>query len=537
MAAGHRVHKITTCKGRYYFDKEAADRAVQFFEKRLAHVKGEWAGKPIILERWQKEEIIRPMFGWKHASGELKGYRRFRRLWLELPKKNGKSALASGLGLLLAIYDQEAGAEVYSAAADEKQARIVYGDAVKMLKGSPALMRFAVPGLKAITVPRTNSFFVAVSSEAYSKHGINPHGIIVDEVHAHRTPDLIDTLVNGSTIARRQPLVIMITTAGWDQTSICWEYHKDALEVLKNERVDEEVLVCIYAADPEDDWRKASTWRKANPNLGTTITERALRKECERAMRKPRLVNQFKQLHLNIWTQQATVWLPMDKWDAVKDPVNLEELRGARCWGGLDLSSTTDLSAFVLLFKLQEAYKVVPWFFIPRENIRERENKDAVAYDTWVKQGYIRATEGNVIDYAEIQRVIEDAATMFDVQQIGFDPYNATQIVTNLSQKLDTPQKQVMVPVRQGMLTMSPPTKEYERLIMLGKVHHGGNPVLRWMANNAAVEQDSTGNIKPVKKSSTARIDGQVATIMALSRAMLDKDGSSVYSNRGVRTL
>lgn len=534
---GHKKQRITSCGGRYYFDPVAADRAVQFFEKRLVHVKGEWAGKPIYLQPWQKEEIIRPLFGWKHAKGELKGYRRFHRLWLELPKKNGKSALASGLGLLLTIYDQEAGAEVYSAAADEKQARIVYGDAVKMLRASKALLRFAVPGLKAITVARTGSFFVAVSSEAYSKHGINPHGIIIDEVHAHRTPDLIDTLVNGSTVARRQAMVVMITTAGWDQTSICWEYHKEALEVLKDETVDEEQLVCIYAAEAEDDWRKPATWRKANPNLGVTITERGLRKEFERAMRKPRLQNQFKQLHLNVWTQQATVWLPMDKWDAHPGQVNLEELRGAKCWGGLDLSSTTDLSAFVLLFKMQEAFKLVPWFFIPRENIREREEKDAVAYETWVKQGLIRATEGNVIDYNAIQAVVEDAAQLFDLQQVGFDPYNATQIVTNLSGKLDKPNQQVMVPVRQGMLSMSPPTKEFERLVLLGKMHHAGNPVLRWMANNAAVEQDSTGNIKPVKKSSTARIDGVVASIMALSRAQVDKTVESVYERRGIRVL
>lgn len=535
--AGHKKQKITSCGGRYYFDKVAADRAEQFFEKYLVHVKGEWAGKPIKLEPWQLQEVIRPFFGWKHAKGKRKGQRRFRRLWLELPKKNGKSAMSSGLGLLLTIYDQEAGAEVYAAAADEKQARIVYGDAVKMLRASPKLLRFATPGIKAITVPRTGSFFVAVSSEAYSKHGLNPHGVIIDEVHAHRTPDLIDTLVGGSMLARRQAMVVMITTAGWDQTSVCWQLHKEALEILADEEIDEEVLVCVYAADPEDDWTKPATWRKANPNLGVTITEEGLRKECERAQRQPRLQNQFKQLHLNLWTQQATVWLPMKQWDAHPGQVNLEELRGARCWGGLDLSSTTDLSAFVLLFKLQDAYKIVPWIFMPRENIRERESKDAVNYETWIKQGYVRATEGNVIDYNVIQAVIEDAAQMFDLQQVGFDPYNATQIVTNLGLKLDRPQRQVMVPVRQGMLTMSPPTKEFERLVLLGQMHHAGNPALRWMANNAMVEQDSTGNIKPVKKSSTARIDAVVASIMALSRAQLDKTVQSPYKERGLMSI
>jgi phage terminase large subunit-like protein len=535
--AGHKKQKITTCGGRYVFDKEAADRAVGFFEKYLVHVKGQWAGKPIMLEAWQQEEIIRPLFGWKHAAGERKGARRFRRLWLELPKKNGKSALASGLGLLLTVFDRESGAEVYSAATDKDQAKIVYGDAVKMLEASKKLRKYATPGKKVISVARTNSFFQAVSSEVASKHGYNSHGVLVDEVHAHRTPDLIDVLVNGAMLARRQPMVALITTAGWDQTSICWEYHKEALAVLEDEKLDEEQLVCIYAAEPTDDWTSPATWRKANPNLGVTITEAGLRKECERAQRKPRLQNQFKQLHLNIWTQQATVWLPMNKWDAHPGEVNLEELRGARCWGGLDLSSTTDLSAFVLIFKLQEAFKIVPWFFIPRENIRERETKDAVAYETWVKQGLIRATEGNVIDYNVIQAVIEDAAQQYDLQQVGFDPYNATQIVTNLGLKLDKPQRQVMVPVRQGMLSMSPPTKEMERLVLLGKLHHGGNPVLRWMANNAAVEQDSTGNIKPVKKSSTARIDGVVATVMALSRAQLDKTQVSVYNSRGLRAI
>lgn len=532
---GHKRHKITSCGGKYYYDAAAADKAVGFFEKYLVHVKGRWAGKPFILEPWQRDEIVKPLFGWKRKSD---GLRRFRVFWGEVPKKNGKSGLASGIALLLLAGDREPGAEIYGAAVDKDQAKIVYNVAEEMVNASAKLKRFIVPGKKAIYVPKLKATYTAVSSETANKHGISPHGVIIDEVHAHKTPDLIDILTSGSTAARTQPLFFFITTAGWDRTSICWEYHEDALKVLEDERVNEEQLVCIYAANPEDDWRDPKTWRAANPSLGATMTEEGIRKEFEMVLRKPRKQNEFKQLRLNMWTQQASIWLPLSKWDEGKAPVNIDELRGMKCWGGLDLSSSVDLSAFVLLFKLQDRFKVLPWFFMPKENIAEREHRDAVMYQTWVEQGLITATEGDLIDYNVIQSRIEDAKELFDLQQIGFDPYNSTQIITGLESKYGKSSKPFMVPVRQGMLTLSPPTKEFERLVLGKKIEHGGNPVLRWMIGNTSTESDAADNIKPIKKRGTARIDGVIGMITALERYMRTPGPKeSVYEKRDIRTF
>jgi len=526
----HKRQKITTCGGKYYYDKAAANRVINFFAKYLIHVKGKWAGEPFKLSKWQATEIIKPLFGWKRKKD---GLRRFQTIWVDIPKKNGKSTLASGLSLYLLFADNEVGAEVYAAATDRFQSSIVYNSAKTMLEASPKLLKYAFPGKKIISIRKTNSFFTAMSSDVPNKHGINPSAVIIDEVHAHRTPELIDTLVSGSGASREQPIYFYITTAGWDRTSICWEYHKIAEKVLKNEKYDETQLVCMYGARQNENWRSKKVWKENNPNLNISVKEDYIKSEFKKALRTPRKRNMFKQLHLNMWTQQAVVWLNLKKWDENKRKIIIDELRKYPCFGGLDLSSTTDLSAFVMAFKTDEGYILVPKFYIPADNIKEREEKDAVQYSEWVKEGLITTTEGDVIDYNVIEPDIIDAWNNFDIKEIGYDPYNATHIIQNLEKK-----DIAMIPVRQGMLTMSPASKEFERLINSGKMIHDGNPVLRWMAANASVQTDNVGNIKPIKKKSTARIDGIVAAIIAIERGLrfLDKS-ATIYSERGIRTI
>jgi len=524
----HKIHKITTCGGKYYYDKAAANRAVKFFKDYLIHVKGKWAGQPFKLSKWQVNEIIKPLFGWKRKKD---GLRRFRSIWVEIPKKNGKSALASGLALELLIADNEPGAEIYCAAVDKDQARIVYNSAKTMLDASPRLKKFAVPGKKVISVPSTNSSLSALSADVANKSGINPHAIIIDEVHEHKTPDLIDMLTQGSTYAREQPVFFFITTAGFDRTSVCWEYHQDALKVLKDEKVDEEQLVCIYAADPKKNWRRKETWIEANPNMKILGIEK-FQKDFDKIKRIPRKQNNFKRLHLNLWTQQSTVWLNLKKWDACETILDIEDLRQYPCFMGIDLSSTTDLSAVVKVFKKPDGYAVIPRFYLPRENIEEREEADAIAYQQWADDGFLTLTEGNVINYAQIREDILSDNEIFDIQECGYDPYNATEIIQLLENK-----RMEMIPVRQGMLTLSPPTKHLEYLVLKKIIEHEANPVLRWMVSNTAVQEDVPGNIKPIKKKTTARIDGVVGIIIGLERALrYDGFSGSVYNKRGIRT-
>lgn len=525
----HKKQKITSCGKKYYYDAKAANRAVQFFSKYLIHVKGRWAGKPFKLAKWQVDEIIKPLFGWKRKKD---GLRRFRVVWVEIPKKNGKSALAAGIALYMLIADNEPGAEIYSAAVDKEQARIVYNTAKSMLDAAPRLRKYATPGKKVISVVKTNSSYVALSADVENKHGINPHAVIIDEVHAHKTPDFIDTLVDGSTAARSQPIIFYITTSGFDRTSICWEYHQNAKKTLKNEKNDEEQLVCIYEAGPKQNWRKKETWIEANPNMNISISLEDFEKDFKKVLKTPRKIYNFKRLRLNIWTQQSVVWLNLNKWDKCRTKLNIEDLRECPCFLGMDLSSTIDLSCYVLVFKLEDGYAIIPKFYVPAENIIEREETDAIAYRQWVADGFITATEGNVIDYATIREDILDDAAIFDIQEGGYDPYNATEIVTNLENK-----RMEMIPVRQGMLTLSPPTKHLEYLVLKQKLYFEDNPVLRWMASNTSIKEDATENIKPIKKKSTARIDGIVGTIIGLERAMrYDGYSGSVYNRRGIRT-
>jgi len=521
------------------FDAKTADKVVDFFPTFLTHIEGANAGKPFTLEPWQAA-IVGCAFGWLRPDG----LRRYREVFQYIPRKNGKSTLLGGLINLVAFCDNEPGAQIYSAAAEREQAALVYRQTKGMILQNPDLAsqcKIYVTA-KSIEYPG-NVVFKALSADADTKHGFNTHFVVVDELHAQPNRDLVDVLVT-STGSRRQPLVWYITTADFARESICNEKHQYASRVRDNggdpakPGYDPAFLPVIFEAKPDDDWKSPAVWRKANPNLGVSVSEDYIARECQRAEETPAYENTFKRLHLNMRTQTDVRWLKMDKWNAPQAcaAIDIESLVGRECYGGLDLSTTHDITAFAMVFppiEENEMWKAVVRSWIPEENAHKRERRDKVPYVTWARQGFVTMTEGPVINYATVKEAILEDCKRFRVNQIAFDPYNATQIVSELGGEGVT-----MVELRQGMLSMSGPSKELEKLVISGKLQHGGNPALTWMAGNAVVEEDAAGNIKPNKRKSTERIDGIVALVMAIGRAIVNQGPvGSVYESRELITL
>jgi len=527
------IHQDQVIEQEFYFDDRAARAAVNFFEKLLFHVKGEWAGEPFILQDWQKKEIIEPLFGWKRESD---GTRKYRTAYIEIPRKNGKSTLAAGIALYLEFADGEHGAEVYSAAADKDQAKIVHELAKEMVEKSKPLAKRSKIWKNSIVVEGTKSTYRVLSADAFTKHGLNAHGVVVDELHVQPNRELVDVLVT-STGARRQPMVVLITTAGFDRESICWEYHEYARQVQEKIIDDPTFFSYIVAADQEDDWLDEQVWRKANPGLGVSVKIDYLRTQAKKAEHVPAYQNTFRRLHLNQWTAQESRWLDLHEWDACNFPVDPKLLEGSTCYAGLDLANTSDIASLVLNFSAEqgeaERHYWLPFFWIPKDNMIERVRKDRVPYDAWVRDGLIIATEGNVIDYDFILSEIERLGEIYNIKEIAFDRWGAFQISSQLEGMGFT-----MVGFGQGYKSMSPPMTSLLRLVLDRKLSHGGNPVLRWMADNLVVDQDPAGNVKPNKNKSREKIDGIVAGLMALDRAIRHEGpGTSVYEGRGIRTL
>ena len=341
-------------------------------------------------------------------------------------------------------------------------------------------------------------------------------------------------MTQGSGDARMQPLYFLITTAGNDTNSICYEIHQKALDIEKGNKIDSTFYSVIYGADESEDWTDPKVWKKANPSLGITVGIDKVKAACESAKQNPAEENTFRQLRLNQWVKQAVRWMPMDKWDKCAFAVNEEDLLGRVCYGGLDLSSSIDITAFVLVFPPEDEddkYVVLPYFWLPEETLNLRVNRDHVPYDVWEKQGYLKTTEGNVVHYGFIEKFIESLGEKYNIREIAFDRWGAVQMVQNLEGMGFT-----VVPFGQGFKDMSPPTKELMKLTLEEKVAHGGHPVLRWMMDNIFIRTDPAGNIKPDKEKSTEKIDGAVATIMALDRAIRcgNDTSASVYDGRGL---
>jgi len=509
-----------------HYDKERAEFVENFIEN-LKHTKGEWYKKPFILLPWQRE-IIHNVFGIIKEDG----YRQFTTAYVEIPKKQGKTELGAAIALYMLTADGEHGAEIYSCAADRAQASLIYQVAIEMIKLCPALKKRLkiIASQKRVVYSAMNSFYQVLSSEAYSKHGINPYAVLYDELHV-ADREMFNVMTHGASDARRQPLNFLITTAGNDRHSIGFEVHQKAVDILEGRKIDPTFYPTIYAADEDDDWTSSEVWYKANPSLGITVTEEKMAIACENAKQNPAEENLFRQLRLNQWVKQSVRWMPMNKWDDCAFSVDHEKLRGRVCYGGLDLSSSIDITAFVLVFPPipgDDKYYVLPYFWIPEENLQTRVRRDHVPYDVWKQQGYLKTTEGNVVHYGFIEAFIEELGAKYKIKEIAFDRWGAVQMVQNLEGMGFT-----VVPFGQGYKDMSPPTKELMKLVLEGKIAHGGHPVLRWMMDNIHVKTDPAGNIKPDKEKSTEKIDGAVAMIMALDRAIRNENKTSVYDERG----
>ncbi len=513
-----------------HYDEAKANRAVRFIEN-LRHTKGKWAGKRFWLLPWQ-EQIIRDIFGIIKEDGT----RQFHTAYVEIGKKNGKSELAAAVALYMLYADGEPSAEVYGAAADRQQASIVFDVANQMVQMSPALLKRSkiMAATKRVVNYSNAGFYQVLSAEVGTKHGLNVSGLVFDELHAQPNRKLYDVLTKGSGDAREQPLFFIITTAGTDRNSICYEMHTKSMDILTGRKIDPTFYPVVYGLELEDDWHNEENWYKANPSLGYTIKIDRVREAYQEALQNPAEENVFRQLRLNTWVNSAVAWIPEHIYDKGNTAIDERKLLGRECYGGLDLSSTSDITAFVLAFPPEhdgDPYYILAYFWLPEDTLDLRVRRDHVPYDVWRRQGYINVTEGNVIHYDFIEKMIIDLGKKFNIKEIGVDRWNATQMIQNLEAEGFT-----MVPIGQGMKDMSPPTKEFYKLLLEGKIAHGGNPVLRWMAGNVVVETDAAENIKPTKAKSTEKIDGIVATIMALDRCVRNQNAekASVYDSRSL---
>ena len=513
-----------------HYDKAKADRAVKFIEN-LCHTKGKWAGKRFWLLPWQ-EQLIRDIFGIVKPDG----YRQFRTAFVEICKKVGKSELAAAVALYLLYADNEPSAEVYGAAADRQQASIVFDVAKQMVEMSPALLKRSklMTATKRIVNYGNSGYYQVLSAEVGGKHGFSVSGLVFDEIHTQPNRQLYDVLTKGSSDARQNPLHFIITTAGTDSHSIAYELHTKAVDILEGRRVDPTFYPVVYGLKDDEDWEDEANWYKVNPSLGYTVDIERLRDAYREAKQNPADEVTFKWLRLNMWVSSTVAWIPDAIFMKGNEEIDLPALEGRDCYGGLDLSSTGDITALVLMFPPRdedEKYILLPFFWVPEETIPQRVKAASVPYDIWEKQGYLLSTEGNVIHYDFIEKFINDLAEKYHIVEIAVDRWNATQMIQNLEGDGFT-----MVPFGQGFASMSGPTKDFYRLLMEGQIIHGGHPVLRWMAGNVVVDTDPAGNIKVTKAKSKEKIDGIVAAIMALDRCIRNQTEpqGSVYDERGL---
>jgi phage terminase large subunit-like protein len=494
------------------------------FINNLTHTKGKFARQPFDLRPWQTA-MVKRMF-----STRKDGIRQYRTCLLMLPRKNGKSELAAAVALYGLLADGEIGAEVYSAAADKDQAALVFNVAAQMVRNDPELdgQCEIVDSQKRIVHRKSGSFYRAISAEAYSKHGFNCSFLVYDELHAAPDRELWDVLTT-SQGAREQPFTLAISTAGFDRNSILWELYAHGKRVAEDPTLDPTFLPILYEAAVDADWTDEKVWKVANPALGDFRSLEEMRIAAQRAQAIPAQQNTFRRLYLNQWTEQAERWIDLATWDRCAGEIDIDALAGRPCYAGLDLASTKDLTALVLVFPdFVGGYDVLPFFWVPEERVSERVKRDRAPYDQWIAAEALLTTGGNQTDYDVIREKVRDLAETFDIREIAYDRWGATQLVTQL-----TADGATMIPMGQGFASMSAPTKELEKLILSGDLRHGGHPVLRWNAGNVAVEQDAAGNLKPSKKKSTEKIDGIVALVMAIDRATRNDAGISSYDADG----
>ena len=510
-----------------WFDIERAQKALDFFPQCLKHVEGELAGKPFELTAWE-QSFIANLFGWVRKDKQARIVRRFREVLLYIPRKNGKTPLAAGICLYCLFCDGEAGAQVYGAAADKEQASLLYRQAKGMVEQEPELSKRAqiYKALKSI-VRRDDeaSCYKVLSADADTKHGGNSHAVLIDELHAQPNRDLVDVLQTSMAgQGRKQPLLILITTADFMRASICNEKYEYACKVRDRIILDPSFLPAIWECKPGDDWTSPATWKKANPNLGVSVSLEYLERECKRAQETPTYENTFKRLHLNLRTEQDVRAIDMVKWKLCghgADPVAwrqrmIEQLKGRPCFAGLDLGSTSDLTALALYFGSEAPFAVLPYFWVPAATVEKRSRRDRVPYDQWVRAGFIADTPGDITDYDKVRADINALASVFSILELAVDRvFQGAQLCTQLGGDGFN-----VLAFGQGFLSMAAPVKRVMELIAAGDLDHGNNPVMAWMASNASTEEDAAGNHKWSKKKSTEKIDGLVAMTMGVGRAM-----------------
>lgn len=523
------------------FNRRRALRAMWWMEHRLRFSKGEWARKPFRFAPWQSF-IVWNLFGWERFV-DGRWIRRYRTAYLSLARKQGKSELVAGIGLLCLVVagEAEAGGEVYAAATKRDQAHIVWESAARMVRASPLLKKeIGVHDARHnLAHYETGSKFETVSADADTLDGLSPLVGIVDEYHAHPTTEVYDVIESGMG-ARREPLMLVPTTAGAKRQGPCWDLESDAVKILEGigeaEGSGDDLFAFIARLDEGDEWTNEAVWPKANPNLGVSCHAEKLRIGARVARRRPSALNEFLRKHMNLWTEVSTAWLPMDAWDApeVCAPIDADKLRGRRCFAGIDLSAVSDYTAGAAVFppaKDDPAWYVVPAFWIPDETLVERSRTDRVPITTWVERGLVTATAGPVVDQDAVKEWLLNLRERYDVVEVPMDPHNATKLQTELMAL-----KFTVVSMRQGWVTMSPAIKQAEILVRSKALRHGGNPVLRWMFSNVALKRDANDNLSLNKARSGDRIDGIVAMVMAIGRAAAHETTKrgSVYDKRGV---
>lgn len=512
------------------WDSNAARHAIEFFG-HLRHSTGEWANQPFTLQPWQAF-VVGSLFGWKRADG----LRRFRTAYVEVARKNGKSAMLAGISLYALLADGEPGSHVYAAATTRDQARIVFGEAERMVDASPALRARVTRTVNNLAVMATSSWFRPLSADASKMDGLNVHFAAVDEVHEHPNPEIIQKL-NTATGARRQPLIFEITTAGHDRQSVCWQHHEFSIKALEGSVPAEAAdswFAYIATIDTGDDWTNPAVWIKANPSLGVTVKVEDLKRQVEEAREMPAQQNAIRRLRLNEWTEQVTRWIDMGVWADGAEPFDEDDLVGRTCYGGLDLARVNDLSSLALVFPPEqpgETVKVVWRHWCPEDDILRRARRDRAPYTVWRDQGWLVATEGNTTDFRFIEAEILDLTTRFNILEVAYDRTFAGELVRNLQDE-----GVAMVEFGQGFISMGPAAAEFMRLLIGREMQHGGNPVATWCASNVTVRRDPAGNEKPDKERSTERIDGVVAAIMAVGRLQV-ATGGSVYEERELLVL
>jgi phage terminase large subunit-like protein len=492
----------------YIFDVSRANRVCEFIEL-LPHIKGPLAGQRIRLERWQCF-VITTAFGWITPDG----HRRFRRVYIEVPRGNGKSAMSSGIGLYMLSADNEGGAEVYSFATTRDQAKIVFGDAQNMARRTPGLRNAF--GLEVnshnINVLQTASKFEALSAEGSTLDGLNTHCAIIDELHAHKTRAVYD-VVETSIGKRAQSLLWIITTAGSNRAGICYEVRGFVLKVLQGVVADESQFGIIYGLDDGDDWTTEDSLKKANPNWGVSVMPDVHLALQAKAMTMPSAANNFKTKHLNEWVNADIAWMDMRAWERCHDPnLHIEDFHGQPCYIALDLASKVDLAVKMMLFYKDGMYYAFGEYYLPRDTVERGENSQ---YSGWEIAGHLHVTEGAIIDFGVIEDRIVQNCKDFEVLEVPYDPFQATQLSMRLLE-----QGVNMVEVRPTVLNFSEPMKELEAIVLAGKFRHNGDPVLAWNVSNTVCHVDAKDNIYPRKERNENKIDGVVALIMALNRSL-----------------